>query len=500
MSRETNNEGTGIKRDKRETDDAQATREANRGEQNTGTRSKRYGLVAMLRQLGGAVGFGIRIVHVAALSAVQGAVDYYRETQTAHGGSADRAKEPVISMWSGGATTGVPRVEDADGVAQGQPSVDAVPIAPMSGARREGEVEAPSPTEEAPPGTGEAPPSMEERSPSTESTVASGTKEALPRTEETLPRTEETPRGVGEVPSNPDARVTREELKKLLTEVAKELEQRPPVIGLIGVSGVGKSSTINTMFKTDLETSDTVACTKEFKATDVEATFAEGNTRKPVTLRVIDAPGLGEDVKRDPEYLAMYRQHLPQCDVILWILTARNRAVALDQRYLEDLKEFHGKMVFGLNQIDLTEPLNWDETINLPSKEQEKNIETIVADRRRRLEDVVQRQVKLVPYSAKHYVGVQELFLEIINACPPDRAWIFRALKAFGTDDFLSKVAPKALRDIARDETGEPSAPELVRKVGNSYPPTPGFSSVSPRRSDSIGRRLGRTVKGILRG
>jgi ABC-type dipeptide/oligopeptide/nickel transport system ATPase component len=54
-------------------------------------------------------------------------------------------------------------------------------------------------------------------------------------------------------------KISRKEFKMVLTEVAKELQQRPPVIGLVGVSGVGKSSTINKIFKTNLETSDTVA-------------------------------------------------------------------------------------------------------------------------------------------------------------------------------------------------------------------------------------------------
>jgi hypothetical protein len=47
-----------------------------------------------------------------------------------------------------------------------------------------------------------------------------------------------------------------------LARLVQELRQHPPTIGLVGVSGVGKSSTINRMFKTNLPISHTVACTK----------------------------------------------------------------------------------------------------------------------------------------------------------------------------------------------------------------------------------------------
>src|SRR5713226_9254729 len=66
-----------------------------------------------------------------------------------------------------------------------------------------------------------------------------------------------------------------------------------------------------------------------------------------VMLRVVDAPGLGEDIARDPQYIQMYHEHLPKCDAILWIITARNRALALDQQYLREFAEFHPKMAFG---------------------------------------------------------------------------------------------------------------------------------------------------------
>ncbi len=100
------------------------------------------------------------------------------------------------------------------------------------------------------------------------------------------------------------AKLTDDELQKVKQAMLKELATTPPTIGLIGVSGVGKSSTINSMFKTNLAISHTSACTKEFEASRLRLQMKEGEVKNEfASLVVIDAPGLGEDIKLDPEYI-----------------------------------------------------------------------------------------------------------------------------------------------------------------------------------------------------
>ena len=237
-----------------------------------------------------------------------------------------------------------------------------------------------------------------------------------------------------------------EQLKKAIPIIRKELTEHPPTVGLIGVSGVGKSSTLNRLFRTNLPTNDTVACTKEFEQKDIELTLTKGQVKNSsVQLRVIDAPGLGEDINLDPKYLQMYRENLGKCDVIVWILTGRNRAIALDQKYLQELEEFHLKIVFGLNQIDLIEPLNWDTEYNIPSQEQEDNIKVILKDRKEKLSRVIKSDVKMIEYSSKNGYGLEELFKIIINSCPEERAWIFNSLKGFSYREYTPQIVLDAL-------------------------------------------------------
>ncbi|MBU7587324.1 MAG: 50S ribosome-binding GTPase [Nostoc sp. TH1S01] len=265
------------------------------------------------------------------------------------------------------------------------------------------------------------------------------------------------------------------ELRDVIPTIIEELKKHPPTIGLIGVSGVGKSSTINRLFKTDLPTSDTVACTKEFEQKDIELTCTQGELKNSsVPLRVIDAPGLGEDIKLDPKYLRMYQENLGSCDVIVWVLNGRNRAIALDQMYLQQLQKFHTKIVFALNQIDLIEPLNWNIELNIPSQEQEKNIKVILEDRKKKLSSVIKNDVKMVEYSSKTGYRLEELFKTIIDSVPKEKTWIFNSLKNFSYRDYTPEVLLRVLDERDKkslkqqDESGDKSWLERINPFRNN--------------------------------
>jgi uncharacterized protein len=236
---------------------------------------------------------------------------------------------------------------------------------------------------------------------------------------------------------------------QILQVAAFQFALHPPTIGIIGASGVGKSLTLNTIFKTELPIGHAVTYTKEFLTGALNVSIPSGELAgQAVRLRVIGAPALGEDIALDPMYLAMYRKHLPECDVILWVLTARNRAIALDQSYLQSLLEVSDRMIFGINQIDLVEPLNWNHKLNAPSPEQLANIAIIQQDRKAKIEAIVNREMVVIPYSARQKFNLQPLFTGLIEACLPGRAWLFNVIKNFSYLDFL----PESAREVVAEK------------------------------------------------
>lgn len=218
-------------------------------------------------------------------------------------------------------------------------------------------------------------------------------------------------------------------------KILKELFSNPPTIGIIGLSGTGKSSTINAMFKTNLPISHTTGCTKSFDENNFVFTKRGPIENQKISLRVYDAPGLGESQLKDPGFLKQYRENLPKCDVILWTLSARNRALALDQQYLQELSEFSGKIIFGLNQVDLVEPRNWHPKMPMPTPEMKKYIDEIVVNRQERIQEVLGKKVTIIPYSNYRKYNLATLFEQLISNCPTGRKWIFQSLLGLTLDD-----------------------------------------------------------------
>lgn len=146
-----------------------------------------------------------------------------------------------------------------------------------------------------------------------------------------------------------------------------------PTIGLMGKTGAGKSSLINALFQSQLSpVSDVSGCTRQTQR------FSMSMNNHVLTF--VDLPGVGESLERDKVYHQLYRNLLPELDLIIWVLKADDRAWSSDEQCYRFLTEQCGyqpsRFLFVLNQADKIEPYRqWNELSHQPSPEQAANLE-----------------------------------------------------------------------------------------------------------------------------
>ena len=155
-------------------------------------------------------------------------------------------------------------------------------------------------------------------------------------------------------------------LRYLILERFRSLTQYEPVIGIMGKTGAGKSSLCNALFAGDISpVSDVVACTRD------PLRFSLQVGERVMTL--VDLPGVGESSLRDAEYTALYHEQLPQLDLVLWLVKADDRALAVDEHFYREVigEAYRHKVLFVISQSDKVEPACGGEKL---STEQKQNI------------------------------------------------------------------------------------------------------------------------------
>lgn len=223
--------------------------------------------------------------------------------------------------------------------------------------------------------------------------------------------------------------ITAPDADKLQRQLENEIaKQQPPTIAFIGLTGVGKTSTVNTLFNHDLPVSHTRPCTTlptPVSGELYEFTGAKGD------LIVYDMPGLGEDEDTDEKYYAMYRDILPRVDVAVWVINVPNRQVAPIQQAIRRLRAELGdaqvnKIVVAASMADRIEPYNWVPGANIPSKEQDEHLEDYLSSISERIAKVLTlRSGGIVAYSNTKRYQLERLMRQIVESAPPERAWLF---------------------------------------------------------------------------
>jgi predicted GTPase len=113
-------------------------------------------------------------------------------------------------------------------------------------------------------------------------------------------------------------------LRQHLLQELNRLVTYEPVIGIMGKTGVGKSSLCNALFRSEVCAVNAVeACTRQPQR--VRLRF--GNHY----LTLVDLPGVGESQARDGEYRELYRELMPQLDMVLWVLNQVDKTEPAEQ-------------------------------------------------------------------------------------------------------------------------------------------------------------------------
>ncbi|HCU15722.1 NgrB family protein [Hafnia paralvei ATCC 29927] len=153
--------------------------------------------------------------------------------------------------------------------------------------------------------------------------------------------------------------------ERILQQI-NQLTHYEPVIGIMGKTGSGKSSLCNALFSGEISpVSDVTACTRD------PLRFRLQVGKRFMTL--VDLPGVGESERRDTEYAALYREQLPRLDLVLWLIKADDRALAVDELYYRQVigEAYRHKVLFVISQSDKVEPISGGDKL---STEQKQNI------------------------------------------------------------------------------------------------------------------------------
>lgn len=244
--------------------------------------------------------------------------------------------------------------------------------------------------------------------------------------------------------------LTSDHIEQVLAK-ANEIVGYKPRVGVLGKTGVGKSSLCNSIFGEEIaEVSDVEACTRE-----PEEFLLSLDERSQITL--VDVPGVGETKERDIEYAELYRNLLPKLDLVLWVLKADDRAYSTEEGFYKDVVKpglGNSPFLIALNQVDKIEPFReWDLEMNRPGTKQHENITSKVSSVSDTF-DIPSSDV--VPVSSSEGYGLVSLVYRIVFRLPDEKKFSFeRKVNRKHSSKEAKEEARKGFFSALRKKLGE---------------------------------------------
>ncbi|MEE1260150.1 MAG: GTPase [Paludibacteraceae bacterium] len=205
------------------------------------------------------------------------------------------------------------------------------------------------------------------------------------------------------------------------------LEYSPLDVIFTGVTGAGKSTTLNAVFEKNIaKVGNGVAP----ETMDLDC------YRLNHWLRLWDTPGLGDDVKKDEEHKRkmtkllrrnwLYNDIYGYVDLVIVIIEGSKRDLGTTIKLLEDVvlpNIEHDRVLVAINQSDIAmKGRNWDSTNNCPNS----ILKDYLDDFAKSLQDRIYRDTNLriplpVYYSAEKQYNIKAFLDLIINNIPSQK-------------------------------------------------------------------------------